>query len=551
MKHLLISLCLVSMAFLLHAYPVHIQSWNLEADVQTLNAMNISVDSVNKRSGVIVAYVRDVAEHESISAIGMNAIAMPDLAKEYAQALWQETKDSKDPMRAYYSWDEYTTFMQQTATTYPNICQLVQIGTSVQNRPLYFMKISDNVLVEENEPELKYIGSIHGDEVVGFDMLIKLIQLLTADYAIDPRITNIVNNTELWICPMMNPDGYVGMQRYNANGIDLNRNFPMPSGTQHPDGSQWAQENVAIMNFSQAHSFDLSINFHGGELVINYPWDYTYTLTTDDALLQEMSLTYSRENTSLYNTSDFYHGITNGAAWYVITGSMQDWNYGFTDCIELTAEISRIKWPNSNQLANFWNLNKESLLKYIEFAQNGIKGIVTTNSGSPLFATIAVSGNTKVMHNDPDVGDYHRLLLPGTYQITASVAGLEPQTASVTVPSTGYVTQNFIFTTVASEDDLNSVVKATRLLNNYPNPFNPETMLRFHVAKDNTPIKLSIYNLRGELLRVAVDATMNSGEHSVVFSGIDERGKILSSGVYLCRLQSPDGTQTNKIILSK
>ncbi|MDD2228342.1 MAG: DUF2817 domain-containing protein [Candidatus Cloacimonetes bacterium] len=551
MKHLLISLCLVLTAFVLSAYPVHIQSWNLKADVQTLNLMNISVDSVNKRTGAIVAYVRDYAEHESINARGMNATEIPDLAKEYALSLWEETKDTKDPMRAYHTLAEYYTFMQDIADMFPAICQLVQIGTSVQNRPLYFMKISDNVLVEENEPELKYVSSMHGDEVVGYDMMIRLIELLAADYGTDPRITNIVNNTEIWICPMMNPDGYAAMQRNNANNVDLNRNYPMPSGNQHPDNQSWQQENVAMMNFSLAHSFNLSMNFHGGALVINYPWDYTHTLAPDDALLQEMSLTYSRENSNLYNSTDFYHGITNGADWYVITGSMQDWIYGLTDGIDITAEIGTNKWPNSSQLPTYWNLNRESLLKYIEFAQNGVKGMITSNSGSPLSATITVSGNSKAIHTDPDVGDYHRLLLPGTYQITASVDGFEPQTASVTVPSTGYVSQNFSFATVASEDDYAPVTNTTRLLNNYPNPFNPETMLRFHVAKDNTPIKLSIYNLKGELLRIAVNANMSSGEHSVIFNGLDERGRNLSSGVYLCRLQSPGATQTNKIILSK
>jgi hypothetical protein len=436
--------------------------------------------------------------------------------------------------------------MQDTAAQYPDICQLVQFGTSVQNRPLYFMKITDNVNIEENEPELRYVSSIHGDEVVGYDMLIRLIQLLTTEYSTNPRIMNIVNNTEIWICPMFNPDGYASANRYNANGIDLNRNFPMPSGNQHPDGNAWAQETVAMMSFSQAHSNNLSLNFHGGELVINYPWDYTYTLAPDDALLQEMSLTYTRPHTSLWNSTDFVHGITNGAAWYVITGSMQDWLYGYTDCIDLTAEIGLNKWPSSSQLPNYWNMNKESMLQYIEFAQNGVKGVVLNGSGAPLSATITVAGNNKVMHTDPDVGDYHRLLLPGTYQITASVVGYEPQTVSVNVPTLGHTIQNFTFGSVSTVDDVATPQLSAKLLNNYPNPFNPETMLRFSVAKDNTPISLSVYNLKGQLLRTLVHAPTKAGEHSVLFNAAD-----LSSGVYLCRLQSPDGIQTKKLILNK
>ncbi len=318
----------------------------------------------------------------------------------------------------------------------------------------------------------------------------------------------------------------------------------MPSGNQHPDGNAWGQENVAMMNFSQAHSFNLSMNFHGGALVINYPWDYTYSLAPDDALLQEMSLTYTRPHTSLYNSDEFEHGITNGAQWYVITGSMQDWLYGYTDCIDITAEIGNNMWPPSSQLPSYWNMNKESLLRYIEFSQNGVKGMVTTATGAPLFASISVSGNNNPMHTDPDVGDYHRLLLPGNYQITVTVDGYDSQTANVSVPTTGHVLQNFSFGSGSEVSDVQSPSLSTQLLNNYPNPFTSETMLRYRVSKDNTPVTISVYNLKGQLIKTVLNSSVKSGEHSVIFNGAE-----LGSGIYLCRLQSSDGIQTKKIVL--
>lgn len=538
MKRLLLSLIMAIALCVLVAYPVYIQSWNLQDDVAALEAMHISVDAVNSNTGSIIAYVRNAEEHAMIQSRGFDAVALPKPG--------MEEEGIKDPTRAYYSITQYNTFMQETAAQYPSICQLVQFGTSVNNLPLYIMKISDNVSTEEFEPELKYSSSIHGDEVVGYDMLIRLIQLLTTEYGTTQRITDIVNNTELWICPMFNPDGYVAQERYNANGIDLNRNYPMPVGSQHPDGSAWATENVAMMSFSQAHSFNMSMNFHGGELVINYPWDYTYTLAPFDALLQEMSLTYTRPHTSLYNSSDFVHGITNGAAWYVITGSMQDWLYHYTGCIDITAEIGLNKWPSSSQLPTYWNNNKESILRYIEFAQNGVKGIVSTPSGVPLSATISVAGYNKTISNDPDVGDYHRLLLPGTYQITASVAGFEPQSASVTVPATGYVVQNFTFGSGSDvADELSPSVSAT-LMNNFPNPFNNDTVLSYRVSKDNTPLRLAVYNLKGQLIQTLCEGSSPAGNHSMVFDGSG-----LSSGIYLCRLFTPDGCQTTKMVVRK
>ncbi len=444
MKKCFLLISLLGLAAILLAWPLRIQSWNLDTDIKTLNENRFSIDYVNRTSGVIHVEVWNNEEADKLQALGFGTERMPDLAKEYVKQLWEETKDSKDPLRAYYTLDEYHSFMQQTAANFPSICQLLQYGTSVQGRPMYFLKISDNVSQEENEPELKYVGSIHGDEVVGYDMLIRLIQLLTSEYGSNPRITNIVNNTEIWINPMMNPDGNALVQRYNANGIDLNRNFPTPNGIEHPDGNATQVENLAMMAFSNAHDFDLSINFHGGALVINYPWDYTYTLAPDDALLREMSLTYSRQNTPMYNSSEFPQGVTNGAAWYVIDGGMQDWNYHYTDCFELTGEISNIKWPPASQLDTFWTQNQESMLQFIEFAQRGVHGLVTNSSGNPLQANISVNGNAKVVKSDLPVGDYHRLLLPGTYQLTASANGYLPQTYSVSVPATGGVIQNFV-----------------------------------------------------------------------------------------------------------
>lgn len=442
MKYIILCFMILSSAMYLNAFPARIQSWNLDEDIKTISSFKISIDSVNRSSGAIIVDLRNGYEFDKLLSYGFDAVRLPDVTRDYYEYLISCSSD--DPMQAYYSIDEYHTFMQQTAALYPNICSLVQYGTSGQNRPLYALKISDNVQINESEPELKYIGSIHGDETVGYDMLIRLIQLLTSQYGIDPRITTIVNNTEMWISPMMNPDGYVLGQRYNAAGIDLNRNFPMPTGVDHPDDNNWGIENIAMMDFSNAHNFALSINFHGGALVINYPWDYTPVLATDDALLQQLSLTYSMHNQPMYNSTEFPQGITNGAAWYIITGSMQDWNYGFTSCIEVTAEISNTKWPAASTLDTYWAQNQESLLSYIEFAQRGIKGIVTNNAQTPIPATIKISGNTKWIRNDPVVGDYHRILLPGIYTVNVSSPGYINQSVVVTVPPSGYVTQNFV-----------------------------------------------------------------------------------------------------------
>lgn len=445
-------LCLI--AFRLFAFEALLQSWDLSQDLKTLNSLNINIDKVNHHRGNITVYLRDEAEFQTLLDNGFSPQRLPSAYELFLEATAQEP-----PSRySYYTVDEYNVFMQSTAASYPNLCQLYEFGRSVQNRPLYALKISDNVNLDENEAEIKLIGSIHGDEPVGYDMLIRLIKLLTENYGTDPRLTNIVNNCELWITPLMNPDGYVNHSRYNANNVDLNRNFPMPTGVQNPDGNPTAAETQAMMDYSLQHNFIIGLNYHGGALVINYPWDYTSVLAPDDALLIDLSLTYSMHNSPMYNSTEFDQGITNGAAWYSITGSMQDWNYAFTSNIELTAEIGNTKWPAASTLDTYWDQNRESLLSFIEYSQRGIKGTVQSAAGMGLEAEISIAGEGRYIRSSSGIGDYHRVILPGNYQITASAAGYIPESAEVVVPASGHVVQDFTLQT-AEYTDLQGIIR--------------------------------------------------------------------------------------------
>jgi hypothetical protein len=430
--------------FRLEAYPIKITSWNLKNDVKTLNSLFISVSSVNSSTQTIFADIRNENDASLLSANGFVFEKLPDMIPDNVKQLIAESRLSNDSLRSYYTLAEYNTFMTSTAAQYPEICQLVQFGSSVQNRPLYFLRISDNINLQEPEPEFRLVSSIHGNEVVGYDILIRLIQLLTAGYGNDGRITNIVDNSELWICPMFNPDGYTASSRYNANGVDLNRNFPLPVGSQHPDGMTWQAETMAFMNHANANSITFSVNYHGGALVVNYPWDYTYTLAPDNDLLIQAALSYSSHNNPMYNSSEFSQGITNGAEWYIALGTLQDWSYAFTGGIDFTIEVSNEYWPNSSQLDVFWTDNQESLLSLMEFVQYGVHGSVTDNLGNPLPATISFNNSGADVFTDPQVGDYHKVLLSGTYTLTAQATDYAIDSAEVVVPLSGSVTHNFI-----------------------------------------------------------------------------------------------------------
>ncbi|HPF70371.1 MAG TPA: M14 family zinc carboxypeptidase [Candidatus Krumholzibacteria bacterium] len=371
------------------------------------------------------------AEAAAIEAAGFTVVRTRDTDLENrraAEAFWAEQAvqgfAAKDASKALY----YPTHAQigsdfaTLAATYPTLARTFNLGNSVQGRERWGIVISDDVNNTEAEPEVRLSASIHGDEPVDMVMLWNFAHYLLQNYgqAGFEDVTNLVDNYEIHIVPLYNPDGYVANSRYNANGVDLNRNFGPPAGTDPVQET----ENISFMAYSQAHHFVVSQNGHGGALVANYPWDYTYTRAPDDAALIRLALEYSTYNLPMYNSPSFPQGITEGADWYIVTGGLQDWTYDQTGCIDITMEISNTKWPAASTLDTFWSENVQSLMHYVKAARYGVHGVVTgSDSGLPLDATVTVVGNTKTVSTDPAHGDYYKLLPTGTFTLTFSAPG--------------------------------------------------------------------------------------------------------------------------------
>ncbi|XP_056297404.1 carboxypeptidase D [Pseudoliparis swirei] len=356
----------------------------------------------------------------------------------------------------HHSYADMELFLRKYSSEFPSIVHLYSAGRSVEDRELYVMVISDNPTVHEHgEPEFKYIANMHGNEVVGRELLLNLIEYLCRNYGSDPEVTRLVNNTRIHIMPSMNPDGYeVATEgdargykgRNNSNKLDLNRNFPDQFFTIREPRQP---ETIAVMNWVKSIPFALSANLHGGSLVVNYPYDddkdglSEYSRSPDDSVFKQVSRAYSRENPLMHNghpCADMYRGeyfqdgITNGANWYNVPGGMQDWNYLNTNCFEVTIELSCVKYPMSKELPKYWEQNRRALLQFIQQVHGGVKGTVSDfrdGTGIPN-ATISVE---EIDHNvtTAQTGDYWRLLVPGTYSITASAHGYKPVRTYATV----------------------------------------------------------------------------------------------------------------------
>ncbi|XP_008293258.1 carboxypeptidase D isoform X2 [Stegastes partitus] len=376
----------------------------------------------------------------------------------------------------HHNYVDMELFLRKYNTEFPSITHLYSVGHSVESRQLYVMVISDNPSVHEHgEPEFKYVANMHGNEVVGRELMLNLIEYLCHNYGSDPEVTELVNNTRIHIMPSMNPDGYEvavegdakGYQgRNNSNNYDLNRNFP-DQFTTITDPRQ--PETVAVMNWLKSIPFVLSANLHGGSLVVNYPFDddrdgfIHYSPSPDDEVFKHVARVYSQENpqmhkghpcVDLYPEEYFKDGITNGAQWYIVPGGMQDWNYINTNCFEVTIELGCVKFPMAKELPTYWEQNRRALLQFIHQVHTGIKGTISDigdGTGIPN-ATISVEG---IDHNitTAHTGDYWRLLIPGTYAVTASAHGYKSVTIYATVSKERVEVVDFRLTRLHSDSN--------------------------------------------------------------------------------------------------
>ncbi|XP_053165778.1 carboxypeptidase N catalytic chain isoform X2 [Hemicordylus capensis] len=316
----------------------------------------------------------------------------------------------------------------------PYITRLYSIGRSVQGRHLYVLEFSDYPGIHEPlEPEFKYVANMHGNEVLGRELLLQLAEFLCEEYRHgNQRITQLIHETRIHLLPSMNPDGYEvaaaqdqSALRYlsgrnNANGVDLNRNFPdlnvvmynneKLGGLNHhiplPDNwrSQVEPETLAVIQWMKSYNFVLSANLHGGAVVANYPYDKSQeqrsraiwraasSPTPDDSLFKKLSRGYSYAHGWMHqgtNCGDFFpEGITNGASWYSLSKGMQDFNYLHTNCFEITLELSCIKFPPQEELEFEWLANREALITYLEEVHQGIKGLITDENNNKLAGVV-------------------------------------------------------------------------------------------------------------------------------------------------------------------
>lgn len=297
-------------------------------------------------------------------------------------------------MGGYFTYAEFLAHLDNMSTLYPNLITVKQpIDTFLthENRPIYWLKISDNPSVEEAEPEVFYSSIHHAREPASLSQTIFFMYYLLENYNTDSVVKALVDSTEMYFVPMINPDGYIfnqttnpmggGMWRKNRRvhgaglyGVDLNRNYgygwgglgassQQSSDTYRGDSAFSEPETQAIKYFTETHDFKFALNYHTFSDLLLYPFGYDYNQPTlDDA--------YFKAFTPIMVSENGYANIISSEL-YAASGDSDDWMYadaGHDKVFAMTPEIGGDQdgfWPASSEILR---LCKENVLANLTLA---------------------------------------------------------------------------------------------------------------------------------------------------------------------------------------
>ena len=488
-------------------------------------------------------YLKRVASLKLILLLAVLLLLAP-LRAQWRQGEFDDTDMATDLAEAltfqkYPTYEQYLQMMQGFAGDHPEICRLDTFGTSVQGRLLLVLKISDHVEEDEPESAVLYTSTMHGNELVGYVLMLRLASYLLEGYGSDTEVTSLVDSLAIWINPLANPDGsyypdnnhsLAGSQRFNAQGTDLNRDYPDPSAAEPdlPDGR--APENQAMMELMKTHKFTLSANIHSGAEVVNYPWDRTFDLHADDPWYRFISREYADEARAVdpEYMALFENGITNGAQWYIIKGGRQDYVNYFLEGREVTLELCNQYLLDSERLEELWNLNRRSLLNYMAQCTYGIRGrVMASGDLKPILARISIPGHDStysVVHSSTGHGDFYRLIKEGTYDVVVSSPGY----ASDTLRDVSVNDFQATWLDIRLDSLPGSISEEARpVLHLYPNPAGRYLFLELE-NMEYGPVDVRIFSVHGNLV----------DHHIQYFSGNPLKVPLQSipGGIYLLRI---------------
>lgn len=570
---------------------VFVNGW---LNINRLSDEGFEVDTCKAPESDGVFVYADSAERARLGAYGyqyevIHAEANYPLESPFRAAAYTGGKATYDH---YFNYVEMETLLNEVASTLnakaADTAEVITIGNSEEGRSLIGIKISDNVSTEEMEPEVRLLGTHHGNEMISFMTLLYFLEELATNFDESgyEDWTELVNGCELWCIPVVNPDGvndgfYHYTQadgyrngngsRYNANSVDLNRNYSYHWSSYSGGGSAPfdQSETAAVRDNHELNHYVISHSYHSGATCINYVWNYVTEGYPDNHPPANRDLIY--ELMEIYQDNIppnpiYDYVITNGGDWYTTNGDTNDWSYGVWGDVDTTIELyggfkaPYTHDPSEGQLDDICMENDESILQTmlapLRYGMHG-KVVVSTTDPTPVTgATVTVydlpggdeSEEDWFCVNDPELGDFYFMLLPGTYDATCSADGYSDVDFQVTVPETGSTTFVTVYMDngVAGEDgDTPSVPYEFSLAQNRPNPVSHSTVISFTLPM-SAYATLDIFDIKGRKVDIVYEGQAETGSNDICYDTSH-----LANGVYLYRLTSDMDIATKKMLVNR
>ena len=316
----------------------------------------------------------------------------------------------------FHSLEEIEEELRQLAQQ-PGV-ELVQLGQSVEGRAILGLRMG-----QAEAPRWRILGAHHGDEASSSELA-----LLLAHTLLEER-SDLLEDREVWLVPVVNPDGYVSTSRNNANEVDLNRNYSHEwKDTVFSGEAPFSEPEVRAVRRLSAYappSFGLSL--HSGAENIGYPWNHTKTDTPDEGGLLELAEVYGEA----CEQPGFY--VTNGADWYVTYGDTNDWSLGLQGSWDFTLEVSQTKSPDEDTLQEALEHHLPATLALLEQSPRARGRVVDASTGRPIPAELSLDRDSSPWVTDPETGRWARWLDTGVYTLSVSAPGYLSQEVELRV----------------------------------------------------------------------------------------------------------------------
>ena len=402
------------------------------------------LDLVPSRGGEYVDIFVLSTEREAFMGLGSRVeVIHADVETFYAERL-----GDRADYGLYHTYEESVAWMDTLRTLYPQVISARwELGQGWNGNSIWCCRVSDNPDIDESgEPEVLFDGAHHAREIMASEMPMMLAEYLCQQYdAGNPEIVDLLDANEVYIVPIVNPDGFLYNEQTNPNGggmwrknrrnnggsfgVDLNRNYTyewgcdwgssgVPSDETYRGPAAGSEpETQAMMTFINAHDFVIRQSFHtSGELTL-YPWGYTTANTPDEATFREMAAAMVQ-----------YNGYTPGQpgeVLYDVCGGSFDWDYGAQGehgkIYGFTSEMGNGTdgfWPTNARRQPLFDANLWPSLYLIQTARS-LRGV--TWQHTPLPFTAAPSGGYLAV--GVPAGYAGAAIVPGSVELRYRVNG--------------------------------------------------------------------------------------------------------------------------------